>query len=39
MPTSVQILSQVELVEVANVEYIKEVINQPVTKGHSNLGL
>ncbi len=32
-PTSLQILSQVELVEVAGAEHVKEVINQPVRKG------
>jgi len=30
MPIGLQILSQVELVEVASVEPIEEVINQPI---------
>jgi len=33
MPTSFQILSQVELVEVVGVEPIEEVISQPIIKG------
>jgi hypothetical protein len=33
MPTSFQILNQVELVEVVGVEPIKEVISQPVIEG------
>jgi hypothetical protein len=37
--TSLQILNQVELVEVASVEHVEEVINRLITKGQSNLGL
>jgi len=32
-PTGLQILSQIELVEAAGAEHVKEVINQSVTKG------
>jgi hypothetical protein len=39
MPTSLQILSQVELVEITVVESIKKVINQLVIEDQSNLGL
>jgi hypothetical protein len=33
VPTSLQILNQVELVEAAGAKLVKEVINQPITKG------
>jgi hypothetical protein len=33
MPTSFQILSQVELVEVVGVELVEEVISQLITEG------
>jgi len=33
VPTSLQILNQVELVEAANAEPVEEIINQPVIKG------
>jgi len=32
-PTNLQILNQAELVEATCVEYVKEVISQPVIKG------
>jgi hypothetical protein len=37
--TNLQILNQIELVEIASVEHIEEIINQLVIKGQSNLGL
>jgi len=37
MPTSLQIMSQVELVEEPNVEPIKEVITQPITRNQENV--
>jgi hypothetical protein len=39
MPTNLQILNQVELVKAIGVESIKDVINQLVVEGQSNLGL
>jgi hypothetical protein len=33
VPTSFQILNQVELVEAANAEHVEEIINQLVIKG------
>jgi hypothetical protein len=33
MPTGLQILSQVELVDVAGVEYVKEIISQSIIEG------
>jgi hypothetical protein len=37
MPTGLQILNQVEFVEIKTIEFIKEVINQPIIEGQSNL--
>jgi hypothetical protein len=37
--TSLQVLSQVELVEAPCVELVKEVICQPITEGQYNLEL
>jgi hypothetical protein len=39
MPIGFQILSQVELMEVASVEPFKDVINQPIIESQFNLGL
>jgi hypothetical protein len=39
MPTILQILSEVEFVEVAGVESVKEVISQMIIEGQSNLKL
>jgi hypothetical protein len=38
-PTIIQILSEVEFVEVAGVESVKEVISQMIIEGQSNLKL
>jgi hypothetical protein len=39
VPTGLQILSQIELVEAVGVELVEEVISKLITKGQSNLGL
>jgi hypothetical protein len=33
MPTNLQILNQVELVEATSAEFVKEAINQPIVEG------
>jgi len=39
MLIGLQTLSQVELVEVVGVEFVEEVVNQPIIEDQSNLGL